>query len=237
MGTIDFRLLDPNSVLRGAQGTNEMLTQYARKKAGGLAAQGDNRGAVNSLYEAGDLEGGAALENHMTVNRANVEKLDSGERARQLEMVTDTAMVLQKIRKEQGDAAVMPAFQQLVPLFKHHGVTDEQLQPIIQGLQHNPGRYLDTIQAYAQQHGPAFSLTPGQTRYQGRTPIAHAPALSRTVVGPAGSQVSEYNPDQDPTATGDSPDSPIPVETDEDYANLVSGKHFITPDGQVRIKK
>lgn len=237
MGTIDFRLLDPNAVLRGAQGTNEILTQYARKKAGGLAASGDSKGAVNSLYEAGDLEGGAAFENHMAANRASINAVDTKERARQMEMVVDTANVLQGIRKTQGDAAIFPAFQQLVPLFKHHGVTDEQLQPIIQGLQKDPGKYLDTIQAYAQQHGSGFTLGPGQTRYNGTTPIAHAPALSRTVVGPAGSQVSEFNPDQDPTATGDSPDQPIPVESDEEYSAIPSGKHFITPDGHVRIKQ
>lgn len=234
---IDFRLLDPNAVMKGAEGTNKILQEYARKKAGALASQGDNQGAVNSLYASGDLEGGAAFENHMTANAAAINKVSTEERQRQMEMVTDTANVLQDVRRKQGDAAVLPAFQQLIPLFKHHGATDEQLQPILEGLQKDPGKYLDTIQSYAQSHGPAFTLGQGQTRYRGSVPIAHAPASRRYVNTAAGGQLSEVNPDVDPTTAGDSPDNPIPVESDEDYAAIPSGKHFIAPDGHVRVKQ
>lgn len=235
VGKIDFDLLDPNAALKGAANTNSLLTQFARQKAGQLMASGDRKGAVNTLYQDGSLDDANKLQVNINENDQNVQKLSTAERARQTEMVVDAANVLQQVRKKGGDGAIAGAYAQMRPLFLHHGATEQDLAPFDQAMQQNPGAFVDHLEAYAQAHQKATTLSPGQTSFVNGRPIAHAPANLQLRNTTAGGRLTEANVDDNPMV-GSDPDNPVQVETDDDYNALPSGTHFQTPDGNVRVK-
>lgn len=194
----NFGILDPDAFFKGAANTNALMSQFARQKAGQLLAKGDKSGAVRELQQDGDLEAAGKLQFQLDEQDERVRSVAKEERARQTEMLIDVTTTLEHIRQKDGDAAVLPAFQQLVPMFKNMGATDEDLAPYADALQRDPENTLRSIRALAQSQAKQYTLSPGAERRSelGGELIAKAP-LNPIVrsVGP-GSSLITVDPSQ-----------------------------------------
>lgn len=172
----DWSLLDPMALYKGAAGTNAMMQRVARYKAGALLAHGDKIGAVNAVAEGGDPEGSQDFQLKLNENDDRLTKMTTEKRQQSAQLVQDAASVIDSIRQKQGNAAAVAGFQQLVPLFKQRGITDEELAPFVNGLQKDPEGFLNTVHAIATQHLKQYKLSPGDSQVDERgNVIASAP--------------------------------------------------------------
>lgn len=148
-GEISFGLHDPNAFLRGAQTMNTMMGNLAKKRAGKKMAAGDMQGGVGELYREGMIDEGQRVQHNETANQAQAWGLDESKRKSNAEMARDVATALDNVRMQQGDAAVLPAFEQLLPAFRAQGIPDAQIEQYRQGLAQNPGAFVSAMSRHA----------------------------------------------------------------------------------------
>lgn len=148
-GEISFGLHDPNAFLRGAQTMNTMMGNLTKKRAGKKMAEGDIRGGVGELYREGMIDEGQKVQHNETVNQANAWGLDDNKRKANAEMARDVATALDNVRMQQGDGAVLPAFEQLLPAFRAQGIPEEHIQKYREGLSQNPGAFISGMSRHA----------------------------------------------------------------------------------------
>lgn len=148
-GEINFGLSDPNAFLRGAETMNKMMGNLAKKRAGKKLAEGDTKGGVNELYREGMIDEGQQVQHNETANAANAWGLDDNKRKANAQMASDVATALDNVRMQQGDGAVMPAFEQLLPVFRAQGIPEENIQKYREGLGQNPGAFIASMSKHA----------------------------------------------------------------------------------------
>lgn len=185
---IDFSLLDPDAFYKGAAHTNAFMQQMARQKAGSLIASGDRKGATDVLNQSGDIDAANAVQLNFDESDKRLQDMNATKRQESAQMIQDVASVLDGVRAKEGDQAVAPAFEQLVPLFKERGATDQELDTYRQGLQKDPGHFLQTVHQLATEHLKTFKLGPGETQYKENGEVV-ASQPDNKVVGPGASLV------------------------------------------------
>lgn len=205
MPQLDWSLLDPNSFFKGAANANQMAVQMARQKAGKLLAAGDKKGAVDTLNQVGDMRGAQDLQVRLDESDDRLMKMNTLQRQRSTQLIVDAAHVLNTVRHKEGDAAILPAFEQMVPMFKQNGASDQELDQYRQQLGGpNAGRFLESIHRFALGHMKTYVTKPGDTvRAEDGSVVGTNPDRPRTVVGPAGSQVMEVPGAETPQVDAD----------------------------------
>lgn len=144
-GEINFGAIDPNAVMRGAAQTNDLLQSWAKVRAGKKLAEGDRTGAVATLNKAGDLSGARQLETQDWENQDRVKALSDAQKKESAQFINDVSGELGNILVSQGKDAVLPAFDQLVPVFKHRGASDEEIASYRESLAQDPERFLTAL--------------------------------------------------------------------------------------------
>lgn len=187
MAGADFSALDPSAFYKGAANMNALMAGIARQKAGSMIAAGDPQGGMNTLNQDGQLDAADQVQQNMDQHHLKEQGQITAQQAQNVQMVQDAASVLDGIRQSQGDAAVPQAFEQLVPIFKARGISDEQLNPIRQGLQNNPQQMLATIHSLATEHMKVNKLSPGDALMKDNGEVVGAlPATPVVKTIPAG---------------------------------------------------
>lgn len=202
---IDFGLLDLNALYKGAANTNAMMQRAAQYKAGALLNKGDNVGAEAALNNSGNLDGANTLALNLDEKDARLQKMNATKRQESTQLIQDTASILDSIRQKQGDAAVAPAFEQLVPMLKQRGATDAELKPFRDGLANNPAQMLQVVHQLATEHLKQYDLKPGDNLVNERGDVtASAPSATTYHSIPAGGSLIAApgaTPMQQPQAT------------------------------------
>lgn len=212
-GEIDFRSLDPSAFYKGAANANDLMQQIAKTRAGKLIAQKNIPAAEDELNNSGNLEEARNVQLNLDEKDERLQKMTDAHRQESTQMIIDAAHVLDRVRAEKGDAAVAPAFEQLVPLFKARGATDQELQTYRQGLQNNPSAFINTIHQIASTHMKGYTLAPGARRFDDDNQlVASAPLPKRTVNTPAGGQLTEYDPNSPAGPVADAVAETLPPE-------------------------
>lgn len=209
---VDFGLLDPSAFYKGAANTNAMMQRVAQRKAGEHLSKGDTKGAMDTLNQSGDLEGARNVQLQLDEKDERLNKMSKEHRARQTEMVLDVAGALKKVQAEHGDAAILPAFQQLLPMLKANDATDQDLQPFVEGFSKDPGGFLDRVLSVAQQHAKEYTLGQGDVRMRGDEQLGNnpKPVQPQYRVIPAGASLAALPSAENPQAT--SVDIALPPE-------------------------
>lgn len=202
---IDFGLSDPNAFYKGAANMNDFMSRIARQKAGTMLAGGDTQGATDTLNKAGDLEGANNIQLNLDNKDARLRTLTDKQRLESTQFVIEVAQTLDRVRMEGGPQAVGPAFEQLVPIMKARGATDEDLAPYRQGIAKDPQAFLNLVHQIATTHAKTYAVSPGQKIMQNGDVIASSP--SRPIVAPAGSSVLDLS-SPEPGPSGADNDAP-----------------------------
>lgn len=175
-GEIGFFNSDPNAMFKGAANMNQMLQRITKRKAGAAMAKGDFKGGLDTLRSDGMLEEAdqAQQSQDVHIGQGDVHEkrlFDIGEerRKKSTQMVHDVATSLDNIRSTQGDQAVLPAFEHLVPVFKHNGATDEEIAMYRQQLQNNPGAFLAGVIDHTKDYRAVQTGTGGIVIWNSRT--------------------------------------------------------------------
>lgn len=132
---IDFRLLQPAQAFNtGFEVTDRLLKAAAEKHAGKKLAAGDRAGASAAMAGAGYIEDADKITQsglNQASTAANTRRVDQqyDQDADKTDwaFVQRTTNVLQDVRKRDGDGAIGPAFDQIVPMLRTRGITDEQV--------------------------------------------------------------------------------------------------------------
>lgn len=114
----------------------DVQSQITSRRAGARLAQNDYRGAANTLFESGDLQGGSTLS-------GVADQRQAADAERQLAFTLQATRALRRTQDEGGD--VLAAYDQYAPAFQQMGATPEQVQQLRGQLQQNPGGFLDSI--------------------------------------------------------------------------------------------
>lgn len=188
----DYGDLDPQSYLKGAAGVNALVQNFATRQAGQSLANGDTAGAVQTLDRAGDLAGANTVQNNTntqtTFANTQTDRTTAAAQAATEHdgmFMLDVANTLESVRQSKGDAAVLPAFDQLVPVFQARGGKPEEIAMIRQQLAQDPENFIAAAAAHGSKILEPFNLSEGQVRYDPNGKIvAAAPSYH------------ELNPDQ-----------------------------------------
>lgn len=169
-GEINFGLADPNAVTQGFANTNAMLDSYTQRQAGQQLATGDTQGAEDTLNQQGMLPQAQAVQTnannqdtHDQQVQDHLQSLSDKQRADRAQFIGDVATTMQNVRVAHGDAALMPAYDQLAPVFQAQGVPPDQIAMMRQQLAANPDVFLDGMIQHATKEG--FTLGPQQQRF------------------------------------------------------------------------
>lgn len=198
VGEINFGQLDPVGATKTAfDNTNDMINNFAQKQAGQKLQQGDEAGAESDLLGTGQIDAANAL-------KANAQAIQDAKNKKEAQFIGDAVTAMNNVRQLHGDAAILPAFDHISPLFKLQGLDDNTIATIRQQLATDPDGTLDAFMAHAQKEG--FTLGQGQSRYDANGKlVASAPESKTVTVHNADGTDSVYmvNPD----ASGQGPNT------------------------------
>lgn len=149
--TVDYGASDPQAYVKGAAGVNALAQNFAQRQAGQQIAAGDAPGGADTLYNAGDIPGGQAIEqNHQAVLDASAARDRQGH-ADNLKFVADTANALEQVRLHQGNDAVLAAFDKLAPMLaSREGATPASITQIRAQLEQHPETFLQAMATHAE---------------------------------------------------------------------------------------
>lgn len=233
---INFGAVDPMAMAKGAASTNAMLQAFAQKRAGNLLSQGDRAGATQTLQQEGLTDDAFDLETKLDAQDTRLHSMDAAKKKEQLEMITDVATSLQQISKTQGREAVLPAFDQLAPVFKQQGASDEELAMYRAQLAQDPDTFLDGIIGLAGKAAKQYTLGPGSQLVDDKgkmlasapfAPIVRTVGADQSLVGvglpPGGAAPvvgDPFAPASDAPPGAAAPSGPLPAI--EDFAKTIT---------------
>ncbi len=164
MDNIDFGISDPNAFFRGAENMGHLLERVTRRTAGKRLAGGDIEGAKSELNQGGLTEDALKLSDeqrkmaeegrtdelhsdllrqHLDTHNESIQTLTAKQQEESATFLYDVSDALSKVREQKGD--VLKAFDQLVPLFKRRGGTDEQLSEYRAALEKSPDAVISAM--------------------------------------------------------------------------------------------
>lgn len=138
--------LMPNPLAAVQQGQNwidGLFAQRANREAGAALAQGNYGAAANTQFRAGNLAGGAAIQDRQVADQTRQRTQQDAQRAQQLQTTLQASRALRQTRDSGGD--VIAEFDALVPTFTAMGTDPGELQQIRATIAANPA-FLDQVE-------------------------------------------------------------------------------------------
>lgn len=144
--------LQTGSYAQAFQGINGLFQQRAQRQAGQRVAAGDYSGGAGALLNAGDLQGGLALQTAgRTAQAAAREDAARGE----AEQIAFTRQAVKALKDSQNPLA---DFDAMVPAFRQLGTDDSQIAQLRQGLETGGRAFLDQVDAIANQQARQLEI-------------------------------------------------------------------------------
>lgn len=213
---IDFGLIDPAAFYKGAANMNSMLQSMAGRQAGQQLASGNRTGAIQTLQRSGDIAGAQQVQKDIWAEDDRLKGIAEKDRVQSLQRTLDAASSLQRVRQNNGDPVA--AFDQLLPVFKQNGATDEELAGIRQQLATNPDVFLDGLVGRSKEELKRFNLAPGGQLYDADGKLLAdnpmAPVTKVITNGDGSQQIVQIDPrgqpqQQAPAPTNSPPQAPL----------------------------
>jgi len=182
-GSINFGAIDPLSPVKGAAAANALLRGIAQVRAGRALSAGDQTGAVKTLQNAGDLSGAHEVKQRMWDEDDRVTKMDATKRKESAEFTIEATSALyshlQKAKQENPEGAIqdtLTAFEQLAPILKSRGASDDDIVMFRTQLSQDPERFLTMLHDEASSHLKTHVLSPGQELTRADGEVLHSVA-------------------------------------------------------------
>lgn len=180
-GAVDYGAADPQAVNKGFANANSLMQGFAQRQAGQDMAAGDPTGAQNTLYRAGDLAGGASIQDRQ-------QSMLNAKHAQELKFVSDTADALQAVKQNGGDP--LEAFDKLMPIFKQReGADDETMANLRNALASDPDAFLQTMSVHAKDQLQKLAQGEILVGPDGKVIARNAAAPKQYVLPPGGALV------------------------------------------------
>lgn len=130
------------SVVQGQQFVDNLFQQQAQRGAGAALARGDYSGGANALYRAGDIRGGAGVQQMGQQAQAQQQAATDQQRLQQLQTTQLVIQTLKRARTEGQDTNAL--LQQYRPTFLAMGTNPQEYDQIAGMIGSDPN-FLDQI--------------------------------------------------------------------------------------------
>lgn len=168
----DYNTENPQAYLAGAGGVNAMMQNFAQQAAGRQLATGDTTGAQQTLDNQGMTDAAEKIQTdantQTTFQNTQADRVTAQQQAateHDGQFLLDVANTLEMVRQQKGDTGVLPAFDQLTPVFRARGGTDQQIAMIRAQVAADPENFIAAAAAHGSKILEPFTLDAGQVHY------------------------------------------------------------------------